>query len=189
MITPEDALKVIKGNSPYTMSYNLIGPEVQLRAKKLCHQYNLSGPDEMEKRREILRELLGTCTDYTIIQPSFQCDYGFNIHFHGFALLNHNTVILDTSPVHIGNEVFIAPGVCISCASHPVKAEDRAKGLSVSAPITIEDKVWIGANSTICGGVTIGQGSVIAAGSVVISDIPAGVVAAGVPCKVKKTIE
>lgn len=185
-ITPEEALEIITSPKPYTMPYDVLSPEVQLRAKRLCHQYNQTGPDETDKRTAILNELLGT-NHGAAIMPSFNCDYGFNIHFHGFALLNYNTVILDTSPVHIGHEVFIAPGVCISCAAHPVNPEGRHQGLSVSAPITIEDQVWIGANSTICGGVTIGKGSVIGAGSVVNRDIPPYSVAVGVPCKVIKS--
>ena len=102
---------------------------------------------------------------------------------HGLTIINYNCVILDTSPVNIGKNVFIAPGVCISCAGHAIDKEQRAQGILTSKPITIEDDVWIGANSTVCQGVTIGQGSVITAGSVVNKDIPQGVVAAGVPCK------
>ena len=96
--------------------------------------------------------------------------------------------MLDTSPIHIGHMTFIAPGCVISCASHAIHPSQRADGISISKPIFIEDNVWIGANCTICGGVRIGKDSVIGAGSVVIRDIPAGVVAAGVPCKVIREI-
>ena len=112
----------------------------------------------------------------------------FYIHFHGFALLNYNCVILDTSPVNIGNGVFIAPGVCIACSGHAIDPIQRSQGIGTSAPITVEDNVWIGANTNVCGGVTIGSNSVIGAGSVVNHDIPSGVVAAGVPCKVIRKI-
>lgn len=99
------------------------------------------------------------------------------------TVINYNCVILDTSPVHIGAGAFIAPGVCLSCAGHSIDAEQRSTGISTSQPITLEDDVWLGANVVVCGGVTIGKGSVIGAGSVVTRDIPAGVVAAGVPCR------
>ena len=112
----------------------------------------------------------------------------FNIHIHGFALLNYNCVILDTSPVHIGAGTFIAPGVCLACSGHAIDPIQRSQGIGTSAPITIEENVWIGANATVCGGVTIGTGSVIGAGSVVNHDIPANVIAAGVPCKVIRPI-
>ena len=79
-----------------------------------------------------------------------------------------------TSPVHIGANTFIAPGVCISCVSHAMDAQQRADVITTSAPITLEDDVWIGANAVICGGVTIGKGAIIGAGSVVTRDIPSG---------------
>lgn len=97
-------------------------------------------------------------------------------------------MILDTSPVHIGGGTFIAPGVCLACSGHAIDPEQRSQGIGTSAPITIEDNVWIGANVTVCGGVTIGTGSVIGAGSTVIRDIPAGVIAAGTPCRVIRPI-
>lgn len=118
----------------------------------------------------------------TGIEPSFHCDYGFNIHTHGLAVINYNCVILDTSLVHIGSGAFIAPGVCLACAGHAIDPDQRSHGIGTSAPITLEDNVRIGANATVCGGVTIG------ADSVVTHDIPAGVIAAGVPCKVIRPI-
>lgn len=163
-------------------------PAYRQQGKLLCWEYNQTRPDETDRRMEILHKLLGSCPEFVMIQPPFQCDYGFNIHFHGFAVINFNCCILDTSPVHIGNGVFIAPGTVISCAGHAIHPEQRTQGLSTSAPITIEDDVWIGANCTICPGVTIGKGSVIGAGSVVVRDIPSNVVAFGVPCKVKRPI-
>ena len=149
-------------------------------AQKLCWEYNQTPPD-WRKRAKLLKRLLGTCNSRTFIEPSFRCDYGFNIHTHGLVVINYNCVILDTSPVHIGANAFIAPGVCISCVSHAMDAQQRADIITTSAPITLEDDVWIGANAVICGGVTIGKGSIIGAGSVVTRDIPAGVVAAERP--------
>ncbi len=70
----------------------------QLRAKRLCWEYNRTAPDEAERRGEILRELLGTCDPLTFIEPDFRCDYGFNIHTHGLTIVNYNCVMLDTSP-------------------------------------------------------------------------------------------
>lgn len=90
--------------------------------------------------------------------------------------------------MHIGANAFIAPGVCIACAGHAIDPAQRAAGIGTSKPITIEDDVWIGANATVCGGVTIGKGSIIGAGSVVVKDIPAGVIAAGNPCRVLRPI-
>lgn len=103
--------------------------------------------------------------------------------------MNYNCVILDTSPVHIGKNAFIAPGVCIACAGHGILPAQRAEGVSTSAPIIIEDDVWIGANATVIGGVTIGEGSIIGAGSVVVRDIPRGVIAVGNPARVLRKLQ
>ena len=163
-------VEIMKKRQAYC-SCNLDMPgELQQKAKKLCWQYNQTGPEEGERRKEILQQLLGDCHPLTFIEPSFHCDYGFNIHTAGLTVINYNCVILDTSPVYIGENAFIAPGVCIACAGHALDAEQR------------------GANATICGGVTIGDGSVIGAGSVVTRDIPAGVVAVGNPCRVLRRI-
>lgn len=183
-----EVLDIIKSSAAYISGYENIPSDKQNQAKKLCWEYNRTSPDEQEKRREILNQLLGTCHPLTGIEPDFHCDYGFNIHTHGLVVINYNCVILDTSPVNIGAGTFIAPGVCLACSGHAIDPEQRSLGIGTSAPITIEDKVWIGANTTVCGGVTIGAGSVIGAGSTVINDIPAGVVAAGSPCCVIRKI-
>lgn len=178
-------IDIIKRNEKYASGYLNTLVDKQRHAKELCFKYKNASIDE---REGILKELFGTYNNSVNIEPSFHCDYGLNIHFHGFALLNYNCVILDTSPVNIGNGVFIAPGVCIACSEHAIDPIQRSQVIGTSAPITIEDNVWIGANTTVCGGVTIGSNSVIGAGSVVNHDIPSGVVAAGVPCKVIRKI-
>ena len=173
---------------PFVCRYFEMPGEAQARAKKLCWEYNRTAPDQREERIRILKELLGTWTPSTFINPSFQCDYGFNIHAHGLMIMNHNCVILDTSPVHIGHGAFIGPGTVLACSGHSLLGEERMQGLGTSAPITLEDHVWLGANVTVVGGITIGTGSMIGAGSVVTHDIPAGVVAAGSPCRVLRPI-
>lgn len=183
-----EILSILKGKEPYASGHENTPMKKQDRAKKLCWKYNRTAPDEKEERKKILKKLLGTYNPIAAIEPDFHCDYGFNIHMHGFAFINYNCVILDTSPVNIGAGVFIAPGVCLACSGHAIYPEQRMQGIGTSAPITLEDNVWIGANSTVCGGVTIGEGSVIGAGSVVNRDIPAGVIAAGVPCRVIREI-
>ena len=90
-------------------------------------------------------------------------------------------IMLDTSPINIGAGAFIGPGVCLACSGHAIHPSQRSRVLT-SAPITLEENVWLGANVTVVGGVTIG------AGSVVTQDIPAGVIAAGVPCKIIRKI-
>ncbi len=182
-----DIKERIKSEKGYISGYSAVLSKDQLKAKTLCQKYNLSMPDETQKREEILKELLGTYHPCGI-EPSFHCDYGFNIHLHGFCLLNYDCVVLDTSPVHIGDWVFIAPNCVLACSGHAIDPGQRSQGIGTSKPIVIQDRVWIGANSTILGGVTIGKNSIIGAGSVVNKDIPSGVIAAGVPCKVIRKI-
>lgn len=183
-----DVLSVMQAKESYVSGYANFPRELSRRAKQLCWAYNQTAPEEEEKRRDILRQLLGTCHPLTGIEPDFHCDYGFNIHTHGLTVINYNCSILDTSPVNIGAGVFIAPNVCLACSGHALMGEQRAIGIGTSAPITLEENVWIGAGAVILGGVTIGAGAVIGAGSVVNKDIPAGVIAAGVPCRVLRKV-
>lgn len=184
-----DVLSRIKEDKGFVGNAMHIPREAQAKARRLCWKFNNSDPDDPKAQRDILMRLFGTYYSSVYLMPSFRCDFGFNIHFNGFALVNYNCVFLDTSPIHIGRSVLIGPGVVLACAGHPIHSEQRcSSALETSEPITIEDGVWIGANSTVCGCVTIGEGSVIGAGSVVTSDIPKGVIAAGVPCKVLREI-
>ena len=145
-------IDLMKRPAAYACGYENAPAEAQRRAKQLCWAYNQTSPEDAEKRRTILRELLGTYHPLANIESDFRCDYGFNIHIHGLAVINYNCVILDTSPVHIGAGAFIAPGVCLACSGHSVDPEQRSRGIGTSAPITLENDVWIGANATVCGG-------------------------------------
>ena len=180
---PVTALDLMRSDSPYAVSYLDMPNDLQPRAQWLCWRLNQLDPADVETRAEILGELFGTWHPRATVKPTFRCDYGFNVHFHGFALVNYNCTFLDTSPIHIGEGTFIAPGCVLACAGHAVDPAQRAEGIQTSAPITLGDNVWLGANVTVCGGVTIGDGSVIAAGSVVTRDVPPSTLAAGVPCR------
>ena len=114
-----DMLEIMKKEEAYCSDHRDMPGELQKKAKMLCWRYNQTSPEEGDVRAEILRELLGTCHPLTFIEPSFRCDYGFNIHTHGLTVINYNCVILDTSPVHIGENAFIAPGVCMPAPAIP----------------------------------------------------------------------
>ena len=103
-----DPIEIMKRPAPYASGHENAPAAAQLRAKRLCWEYNRTAPDEAERRGEILRELLGTCDPLTFIEPDFRCDYGFNIHTHGLTIVNYNCVMLDTSPIDIGAGAFIA---------------------------------------------------------------------------------
>ena len=123
-----NALDIMKRPAAYVSGYENTPTEKQSRAKQLCWEYNCTAPNEQEKRRSILQTLLGTCSPMTGIEPDFHCDYGFNIHTYGLAVINYNCVILDTSPVNIGAGAFIAPGVCLACSGHAIDPEQRSHG-------------------------------------------------------------
>ena len=180
--------EMITSNKPYISKHEDMDPTLKTKAKNLLWEFNNSKPDEDKKRSDILQELFGTCSPLTFIEPSFKCDYGFNIHTEGLTIINYNCVMLDTSPIYIGANAFIGPGTILTCAGHSLDPTERGMGVGTSKPITLKKDVWIGANCNICGGVTIGEGSVIGAGSVVTKDIPDGVIAVGNPCKVLRPI-
>ena len=123
----------LKSEQGYAGQNRAIPDELKQKAQKLCWEYNQTPPDP-QVRAELLQRLLGTCHPLTFIEPSFRCDYGFNIHTHGLAVINYNCVILDTSPVHIGAGAFIAPGVCLACAGHALDPEQRAQACSPARP-------------------------------------------------------
>tara|TARA_R110002049_G_scaffold72490_7_gene187564 strand:- start:150834 stop:151367 length:534 start_codon:yes stop_codon:yes gene_type:complete len=157
--------------------------EARMIARERCHAINTSAPREEERRRSILNELLGSGGDSVWLEPPFRCDYGTNIYLGEKVYFNFDCVILDVCEVRIGNNVFVAPGVHIYAATHPVDAALR-RTQELGKPVTIGNDVWIGGKAIICPGVTIGDGSVIGAGSVVTKDVPPDVVVAGNPAKV-----
>lgn len=152
------------------------------RAKKLCQQFNQHDIDDRKGSRKILQELFG----YKVsawIEPSFYCDYGYNIKLGKGFYANHGLIILDTAAVNIGDNVMCGPGVMMSTATHPLNAQDRQKGMETARPITIGNNVWIGMGAKILDGVTIADNAVIAAGAVVNKDVAANTLVAGVPAK------
>ncbi len=182
---------IITADAPYAGNVMRIPQEIQRKARQLCWKYNMTDPSDGEAQATILRELLGSWSENVAIMPHVNFDYGINTHFAGghFTFVNFDCVFLDTSPIYIGEDVFIGPKCVLACAGHPVNSEQRrTEPLTQSKPIHIGNNVWLGATVTVIGGVTIGDGSVIAAGAVVTKDIPAGVVAGGVPCKVIRLI-
>lgn len=158
------------------------------KGKDMCYKYNQLNPNDVETQHEILVKLLGKMGENVMITPPFWCDYGYNISVGDYFYSNHNMVITDGAKVTFGNNVFIAPNCCFTTAEHAIDPEMRKAGVEIAKPITIGNNVWIGAGSTILAGVTIGDNAVIGAGSLVCKDIPANVVAVGVPCKVKRSI-
>lgn len=152
-------------------------------AKSICHQFNQMPPSEGKASRALIKSLFGRSANLWI-EPSFYCDYGYNITAGNNFYANHGLVILDAAPVTFGDDVMLAPGVLISTATHPLDPIKRKKGIEMAYPITLGNNVWVGMGAKILDGVTIGDNAVIAAGAVVNKDVPANVVVAGVPARI-----
>ncbi|MBA7844053.1 galactoside O-acetyltransferase [Klebsiella sp. RHBSTW-00484] len=163
-------------------------PEERLRGKELMYEFNHTRPSEVEKRDKLIREMFGKVGKHVWVEPPVYFSYGTNIHIGDNFYANFNFTIVDDYTVTIGDNVLIAPNVTISVTGHPVHHELRKAGEMFSFPVTIGNNVWIGSNVVINPGITIGDNSVIGAGSVVTKDIPPDVVAVGVPCKVIRSI-
>ena len=144
--------------------------EARAQTSDLCMDYNTLRSSQKEEKNALLHTILGACAPDIVIEPPFFVDYGSHTRVGRAFYANHNLVILDAAPVTIGDHVFIGPNCCISTAGHPFDVAQRNAGLEYAKPVTI------------------GDNAVIAAGSVVTEDIPAGMLAIGVPCKAVKQV-
>lgn len=158
-------------------------------ARLLWNQLNASKDDEVDLRNGLLKKLIPSQGIDLWIEPPFYCDYGTNITAGDKVFFNFNCVVLDVAAVTIGSYTLFGPNVQIYTATHPLEWKERSEGLEYGKPISIGSYVWVGGGAIICPGVTIGDRSVIGAGSVVTKDIPAGVFAAGNPCKVIRNLD
>lgn len=157
-------------------------------ARRLTRLFNATTEEETGQRDEILRQLLGKRGAKIEIEPPFRCDYGCFIEVGENFYANFGCVILDCNYVRIGDNVMLAPNVQIYAAHHPLDASTRISGPELASPVYIGHNVWIGGGAIILPGVSIGDNSVIGAGSVVTRDVPPGVIAAGNPCRVIREV-
>lgn len=160
-------------------------PLDRLKAKKLMNRLNESDPENMWERRSLIKSIFGeNCEAY--IEPPFYFCYGYNISLGAGTYINFNCNFIDDGKIIVGEKVMFGAGVTVATVGHPINPDMRE--YMYTAAVTIENNCWIGANVTICPGVTIGENTVIGAGSVVTKDIPANVIAAGNPCRVIREI-
>lgn len=167
--------------------YVALDPELtaeRTRTRLLLLELNNGREDEPEKRAAILQQLIPNAGSGLWLQPPFYCDYGSNIIVGDQVFFNFNCVVLDVTYVRIGSRTLFGPNVQIYTATHPVDPVTRASGVEFAKPITIGEDVWVGGSAIINPGVSIGDRTIIGAGSVVTKDIPADVFAAGNPCRV-----
>jgi acetyltransferase-like isoleucine patch superfamily enzyme len=156
--------------------------------KSQIFKFNSIPPDDIDKRNEVMKRLLGETKDKFQIESPFHCDYGYNIEIGENFYSNYNLIILDCAKVIIGDNVLIGPNVSIYTAGHPLHHEIRNQEYEFALPVRIGNNVWLGGNVVVNPGITIGDNSVIGSGSVITKNIPENVLAAGNPCKVLRKI-
>ncbi|MBN9470162.1 MAG: sugar O-acetyltransferase [Bosea sp.] len=158
------------------------------RAVGMTDAYNRSFGQPAAEREALLRTFLREVGDGALFEPNFRCEFGFNISIGRSFYANFDCVMLDGAEITIGDNVLLGPRVGIYTANHAIDPAERVAGGCYARRVSIGNRVWIGGGVQINQGVSIGNDSIIGAGSVVTRDIPAGVIAAGVPCKVLREI-
>ena len=159
------------------------------RCQSLLDRFNKTAATADAERQNILRELLGEIGEGSWIMPRFQCDYGHLIRLGSNTFLNYEAILMDCAPITIGDDVSIGPRAQLLTALHPLDDHElRRQRWERAEPITIGDNVWFG-GVIVCAGVTIGDNTVVGAGSVVTRDLPAGVLAVGNPARVIRNLD
>ena len=172
--------------------YNPADAEIMQEQTGCAHflkEYNALGQGDEARMTELMHEMFAEVGEGCYIQPPFYANWaGKNVHLGNKVYANFCLTLVDDANIYIGDMTMIAPNVTITTATHPVLPSLREKGIQYNVDVHIGRNVWIGAGAVILPGVTIGDNSVIGAGSVVTKDIPANVVAVGVPCRVMRPI-
>lgn len=181
--------------------YNAASKDIEKRHTQgliNCDKFNKTPVWRPKAKQHALERLIPSARgkDLGVFAP-FYCEYGINIHVGKECFINYNCTFLDVSPITLGDGVWIGANVTLATPNHPFLAEERLNtkypdgyhDLEYSEPITIKDGCWICSSSTICGGVTVGENSIVAAGSVVLKDVPPNSIVAGVPAKVIRQID
>ena len=161
--------------------------EEQRRTREILQKLNTIDVSDFEGIAALVRELLQT-EEEPFINPPFYCDYGNHIKVGKNFFANYNCTFLDVAAITFGDNCLLGPNVSIYTAGHPVHPHSRNSRYEYGIAVTVGNDVWLGGCTVICPGVTIGDGCVIGAGSVVTKDIPPYSIAAGNPCRVIRTI-
>ncbi|OLF18941.1 sugar O-acetyltransferase [Actinophytocola xanthii] len=159
------------------------------RCQSLLDTFNATPATAEQERREILRALLGDIGDGSWVMPRFQCDYGYLVRLGSNSFLNYDAILMDCAPITIGDDVSIGPRAQLLTALHPLEDHEmRRERWERAEPIVVGDNVWFGGGVIVCAGVTVGDSTVVGAGSVVTRDLPPGVLAAGNPARVIRSL-
>lgn len=160
----------------------------RITAKKLFRAYNKTDDEETELRNRIMKQLFKSVGKNVWIEPDFKCEFGKNIVIEDDVYINFGCVILDCAEVTIGAHTLIGPNIGIYPVNHAIDALERINGGCYARPVHIGRNVWLGGDVKILSGVSIGDNTIVGAGSIVTKDIPSDVIAAGNPCRVIRKI-
>jgi len=175
------------GSLYYPMGEEIM--EAQTKCLELLYDYNRTRPGEGAKREAMLREMFAEIGEGCYIEPPLHANWGGHfVHFGKNVYANFGLTLVDDTHIYVGDNVMFGPNVVVATAGHPILPELREQGLQYNAPVHIGKNCWIGAGALLMPGVSIGEGSVIGAGSVVTRDVPANVVAVGNPCRVLRPV-
>lgn len=163
--------------------------EEQLACLKKLDEYNALPLTDMEKRNALLQEMFAEIGENCCVLSPFYANWGGkHVHFGNNVFANFNLTVVDDTHVYVGDGVMFAPNVTIATATHPISPKLREKGYQYNLPVHIGKNCWLGAGVTVLPGVTIGENTVVGAGSVVTKDLPPNVIAVGNPCRVLREI-
>ena len=161
----------------------------QLACLEKLYDFNATRPLELEKRSAMLKEMFAEIGENCYIEPPLHSNWGGkHVHFGDSVYSNFNLTLVDDTHIYVGDSTMLGPNVVLATAGHPILPEIREKGYQYNAPIHIGKNCWLGAGVIVLPGVTIGDNTVVGAGSVVTKDLPSGVVAVGNPCRVLREI-
>lgn len=156
-----------------------------LRSRSVCHKLNMLAPADPSVP-QLLEELFQTRLEQVTILTPFHCDMGIRVHIGRNVFINENVELISGGGIEIGDGALIAPRVCIATVNHDVNNRHR---FFTYHRVRLGKNVWICANATICPGVTVGENSIVAAGSVVTRDVPDNVVAGGNPARIIRRLD
>lgn len=163
--------------------------EVQLRCLDKLYDFNHTRPTEMKRRDALLTEMFCEIGEGCYIEPPLHANWGGRfVHFGRGVYANFGLTLVDDTHIYVGDHVLFGPNVVLATASHPVLPELRERGFQFNLPIHIGNNCWLGSGAIVLPGVSIGDNSVIGAGSVVTADVPPNVIAVGNPCRVLRPI-
>ena len=186
MTFEEQKARILSGKMYNDLTQELV--DARKRAVDLTDAYNASYGESPEVREAILRKLVKHAEEGAFFEPGFRCEFGFNITLGKNFYANFGCLMLDPGEIIIGDNVLFGPRVSIYTSRHAFNAQERAAGACYAKPVRIGNNVWVGGGVHMDHGITIGDNTVIGAGSVITRDIPSNVVAAGVPCRVIREI-